>query len=239
MLAFKKSLTLIFIATLLAGCNARIDAMKETIAYSISGAPDVSLSDDEIANLKYASQYIKLQEQPRAMVVLGFDDKSDYHWLSGEGEVVVTRFGRLARTSGLDKENDNIEHDIRYLAQSNNDPLKCFVTNANYKSCSKTWSTLVEVGDGSHAKRFSINSEITSVTPEVMKLKTGEQVEAIKVEETLKVSRNNRDYQFQNEFWLDKQNQRVLKSRQGLVPGFPIMTMEELKPYPADLKARQ
>lgn len=213
--------------------------MKETITYSIYGAPDVELSEAEIANLKYASQYVKLKEQPRAMVVLGFDDSKDYHWLSGENEVIVTRYGRLIRTTGLAKDSSNVRYDIRYVKSTDNDPLACWVQQLNYQSCPKTWSTEVEVGNGSQAKRYTVTTEITNTTEDTVTLQNGEQVNAIKVVESATATSNSKAHQFKNTFWLDKTKQRVLKSEQGLVPGFPLLTMEELKPYPKDLKVRQ
>ncbi|RUO71802.1 YjbF family lipoprotein [Idiomarina ramblicola] len=235
----QKSLIALLLALLMAGCGGRVDGMKETIRYSIYGSPDVTLSAEEMAKLKYASQYIKLTEQPRAMVVLGFDDNKDYHWLSGEKETVVTRYGRLVRTAGLDKGNDNIDSDIRYVRNIEQDPLKCFVQKANYKTCDKSWVSQVEIGDGSHTKRFSIKAEIKRISSTTVTLPNNEKVDAIKVEEELTATNHQTTQRFNNTFWLDSQNQRVLKSEQGLVPGFPVMQMEELKSYPVDLEARQ
>ncbi len=239
MLVLNKVILIACLSLLLTACNARVEAMKETIAYSIYGAPDVELSEAEIANLKYASQYVKLKEQPRAMVVLGFDDNNDYHWLSGENEVIVTRYGRLIRTTGLAKDSSNVHYDIRHVKNTDSDPLVCWVQQSNYQSCPKTWSTEVEVGNGSQAKRYALKTTIINTTEDTITLQNGEQVNAIKVVESATATSSNKTHQFKNIFWLDKTKQRVLKSEQGLVPGFPFVKMEELKPYPKDLKVRQ
>lgn len=234
-----KPLIILLLVLLIAACGGRVDGMKETFRYSIYGVPDVTLSPEEMASLKYASQYIKLTEQPRAVVVLGFNDNKDYHWLSGEKETVVTRYGRLVRTAGLDKGDDNIDSDIRYVHNIEQDPLKCLVQKADYETCNKNWDSQVEIGDGSHTKRFSIKTEIAGISSTTVTLPNKEKVDAIKVEEKLTATNHKTTKQFNNTFWLDNQNQRVLKSEQGLVPGFPVMQMEELKSYPVDLEARQ
>ena len=62
--------TLILICLLLQACSATTKELGNSLWDSLFGTPGVQLTDDDIQNMPYASQYMQLNGGPQLFVVL-------------------------------------------------------------------------------------------------------------------------------------------------------------------------
>lgn len=62
------------------------------------GASGVQLTDDDIQNMPYASQYMQLNGGPQIFVVLAFSENGQQKWLTQDQAMLVTQHGRLVKT---------------------------------------------------------------------------------------------------------------------------------------------
>ncbi len=65
---------------------------------SLFGTPGVQLTDDDIQNMPYASQYMQLNGGPQLFVVLAFSENGQQKWVTQDGATIVTQHGRLVKT---------------------------------------------------------------------------------------------------------------------------------------------
>lgn len=65
---------------------------------SVFGTPGVHLTDDDIQNMPYASQYVQLNEGPQLFVVLAFAENGQQKWVTQDQATLVTQHGRLVKT---------------------------------------------------------------------------------------------------------------------------------------------
>ncbi len=65
---------------------------------SLFGTPGVHLTDDDIQNMPYASQYVQLNNGPQLFVVLAFAENGQQKWVTQDQATLVTRHGRLVKT---------------------------------------------------------------------------------------------------------------------------------------------
>ena len=59
----------------------------------------------------------KVGDVPQALVILAYVDGPRMSWVSADGVMFVTQYGRLIKTVGL-------PNDLRYLGSLDKDPLK-------------------------------------------------------------------------------------------------------------------
>jgi hypothetical protein len=62
------------------------------------GTPGVHLTDDELQNMPYASQYMQLNDGPQLFVVLAFDENGQQKWVTQDQATIVTQHGRIVKT---------------------------------------------------------------------------------------------------------------------------------------------
>lgn len=65
---------------------------------SLFGTPGVQLTDDDIQNMPYASQYMQLNGGPQLFVVLAFAEDGQQKWVTQDQATLVTQHGRLVKT---------------------------------------------------------------------------------------------------------------------------------------------
>ncbi len=63
--------------------------------------PDAEITREIVDNIPYASISAKVGKGPRSLLILGRYDGEDLHWLSADNATVVTRNGRVVKTSGF------------------------------------------------------------------------------------------------------------------------------------------
>ncbi len=65
------------------------------------GYEDAEISPEVIYNIPYASAFIKIGKGPRALMILESKNAKDLTWVTADGVFIVTRNGRIIKTSGL------------------------------------------------------------------------------------------------------------------------------------------
>jgi len=214
---------------MLTGCSAYVKSVQNTLEYAVFGADSVTLTDTQINNLTYASQYVTIENQPRAAVVLGFVDGERHTYVSANNESVVLRHGRMLETEGLDSPFDAIERPLKSVHDQSADPLVCLTTAA--RDCEKTWQATVYVGEGMDEQSYHIRSEFRRGDTETLTLPGGRRIEATRWTEHLTATLAGQQWHYQNHYWISQQQPRVVKSTQQLTPDFPRAEWVELKPY--------
>ena len=89
---------LILICLLLQACSATTKELGNSLWDSLFGPPGVQLTDDDIQNMPYASQYMQLNGGPQLFVVLAFAEDGQQKWVTQDQATLVTQHGRLVKT---------------------------------------------------------------------------------------------------------------------------------------------
>nr|WP_193568712.1 YjbF family lipoprotein [Citrobacter sp. NCU1] len=89
---------LIVICLLLQACSATTKGLGNSLWESVFGTPGVQLTDDDIQNMPYASQYMQLNGGPQLFVVLAFAENGQQKWVTQDQATLVTQHGRLVKT---------------------------------------------------------------------------------------------------------------------------------------------
>ena len=80
---------LILICLLLQACSATTKELGNSLWDSLFGTPGVQLTDDDIQNMPYASQYMQLNGGPQLFVVLAFAEDGQQKWVTQDGTDTV------------------------------------------------------------------------------------------------------------------------------------------------------
>jgi len=178
--------------------------------------PDVEITRAIIDQIPYASISAKVGKGPRSLLILGRYAGGDLHWLSADNASVVTRGGRVVKTSGFP---ENIKA-TQYL---NADPV---ARQLHLPSALRHFSRSVDI-DADNFYGLVLDSEFekrgeTEITIAELKLRT------ILVEEVNKARTIN--WNFTNYYWIDVYDGFVWKSVQYIARSFPPIEIEVLKP---------
>ncbi|SFT92092.1 Group 4 capsule polysaccharide lipoprotein gfcB, YjbF [Kosakonia arachidis] len=89
---------IILICLLLQACSGQIKGLGNSLWDSVFGVPGVQLTDEEILNMPYASQYMQLNNGPQLFVVLAFDENGQQKWVTQDQATIVTQNYRIVKT---------------------------------------------------------------------------------------------------------------------------------------------
>ncbi|POP43020.1 hypothetical protein CHU32_17495 [Superficieibacter electus] len=89
---------LIMICLLLQACSSTTKGLGDSLWNSLFGTPGVHLTDDDIQNMPYASQYVQLNNGPQLFVVLAFAENGQQKWVTQDQATLVTQHGRIIKT---------------------------------------------------------------------------------------------------------------------------------------------
>ena len=89
---------LIMVCLLLQACPATTEGLGHSLWDSVFGTPGVQMTDDEIKNMPYASQYMQLNGGPQLFVVLAFAENGQQKWVTQDRAILVTQSGRMVKT---------------------------------------------------------------------------------------------------------------------------------------------
>jgi len=109
-------LAILFVCLLLQACSATTKGLGVSLWHSIVGDDAVQLTDDEVAKMRYASQYMRINNGPQLFVVLAYNENGQQKWVTQDRAMIVTQNGRIVKTSGL---GDNLTQ----TSNLGNDPL--------------------------------------------------------------------------------------------------------------------
>lgn len=89
---------IILICLLLQACSAHVKGLGNSLWESTFGTPGVHLTDDDILNMPYASQYMQLNNGPQLFVVLAFAENGQQKWVTQDQATIVTQHYRIVKT---------------------------------------------------------------------------------------------------------------------------------------------
>lgn len=202
---------------ILAGCTPSQQGVVDTFS-AIWEAKDVTVTDQTIQSLPYASSYFRIDNEQRAFLVLGYIEQGELKWLSQDGSIVVTRNGRLVKTANLHSRN------LLEVISIAPDPLLAAQNLAN----GQTWAWTIRWEEGKHLHSAALNSRFTRAEKDEVLTIAGESVPCqVWYEE---VTSDVPDNQWQNIFWIDSRNGKVRQSQQMLGAGTYPVEMTILKP---------
>lgn len=214
-------LPLVLTASLLAtACTSVFSDVRATFDYALSSNEDASMTSEELREFPYTAVYANWPDLARIMLVLGYVDGDEFHWISGDRETLVTLNGRVVRTAMLDYE---------LVSTSNlaNDPLRCILQD----ECSSHWVRDAQFAnsDGDSFSR-AVTSEFSVVGKQEVSLPMGPRDTFQVVERGyfgLNADGKNKQ-RFTNYFWLEADG-HVVKSEQTLLPGRAALTLMQVK----------
>lgn len=223
-------------------CTAVFSDVYATWEYATEQRADASLSGADIDQFPYTAVYMRRGDNPRALVVLGYIDGPqglrDLSWITADKETVVTRGGRVIRTSGLEPE-------LVALTHQEVDPLSCLQNRMQQQGFAAAFSAssggaeafqcaaegvyTLELTSQGTPSAVTVESEFTVGNSFSLELPFGT-VEVVKVTETLTIgeSRGQASYTAQNYYWLE-QDGHVVKSEQHFAPGEAPIEITQVK----------
>lgn len=202
---------------LLSGCAQHVRMVGDTARLAIWGQPDTQIPSQKIAELPYASAYLKVGNAPRAFVILGLAEHGDLKWFSADKNMVVTRAGRLIKTVGFGE-------DIRYQNNLEHDPLAVGLLKT---TTSLKWQHRVEWSQV-YRGGYELISEFQAKGAETVVI-LDKQRTLQRFDETVTIPSLNVSYI--NQFWLDPVSGQVVQSHQYMGPNLALVQFTVLKPY--------
>jgi len=203
-----KRIAIITVCLLLQACSASLTGLGKSLWNSVTGQDGVTLTDDEIHNMPYASQYMTLNRGPQLFVVLAFSQDGQQKWVTQDQAMLVTQNGRLIKTTGLQ---DN-------LLQTGNldaDPLK----SPGQIRDGASWTRLVGWTEHQQVRYATARSQFSWEGRD--SLKTGSDITPVRV---LKETVTTDQARWHNRYWIDEDGQ-IRRSEQFLgADYFPITT---------------
>ena len=205
-------------AFLTSGCGVKpvLRNVYDAARFLTVGMPDVEITRAIVDQSPYASISAKVGKGPRSLLILGRYDGNDLHWLSADNATVVTRGGRVVKTSGFP---ENIKA-TQYLDA---DPV---ARQLHLSDAPRGFSRSVDI-DADNRYGLVLDSEFEKrgeieITIAELNLRT------VLVEEVNKARTIN--WNFSNYYWVDVFDGFVWKSIQYITRSFPPIEIEILKP---------
>lgn len=207
-----KRVAIITVCLLLQACSANLTGMGKALWNNMAGRDGVTLTDDEIHNMPYASQYMTLNHGPQLFVVLAFSEDGRQKWVTQDQAVLITQHGRVIKTTGL---GDN----LLQVGNLDADPLKAPEQIRNGAGWTRVmgWTEHQQVRYATARSQFRWQGSDS--------LKTGSDITAVRVlEETVTTDRAS----WTNRYWIDSDGQ-IRRSEQTLGADYYPVTTQLIK----------
>lgn len=208
---------------LLSGCSTTSSDTYATLRYAFTGVDDVVVTAEKVRDLPYASAYLRVGDNPQALVVLAFaDPDGSLSWVSADNKLFVTNAGRLNKTVGL-------ENDLYLTKSSWVDPLKKISESPDNAINPRVmnWQYNAE-WEKDYLSGYKISTEFISAVPEKLVI-LDRTHDVVLIDELVTVEHNHESWH--NYYWFEHSTGRMLKSQQQLGPALPVIEMTILKPY--------
>lgn len=183
------------------------------IELAYAGMPDTITDRSQVDKLPYASLAVKIGKAPKTLMILARVDGAEYHWVSANRVVMVSRHGRIVRTVDLPQ-------DLARTTFFTQDPLSDQIP---HEGTSK-FTRLIDIFPDKH---FSV--PVTSRLDYV----GSEEIDILGVQHSTKhwvehASAPLLDWHFSNHYWLGYDG-FVWKSIQHTTPAIEPVTLEITK----------
>lgn len=202
-------LSILVVCLLLQACSATTKGLGTSLWHSIVGTDGVQLTDDDIQNMRYASQYMSINGGPQLFVVLAYDENGQQKWVTQDRATLVTQNGRVVKTVGL---GDNLTQ----VSNLTNDPL----AKVNQIIDGAAWTRQMAWTEHQQVRMATARSTFRWDGSDT--LKVGSSVTPVRVlDEEVTASGKT----WHNRFWVDSDG-HIRQSKQYLGPDYwPITTV--------------
>ncbi|SHF60572.1 YjbF family lipoprotein [Vibrio gazogenes] len=213
---------------LLVGCSQNAQDLSDTIQSALWGPDDHSITPDKVAQIPYASVYVRMGENPLALMILTWvettrspEHPTIFKWLSTDREMLVTQAGRVIKTVSLKEGN------LIHIESNHTDPL---VLGLQKDTTPRTWQYKMTWSPGYHTD-YQALSTFTVGDVESKHLPNGTQA-LLHVVEQVDIPQINQQYQ--NNYWISPHSGEVIASEQYIFPGSEKLTLSLGKRYVGD-----
>lgn len=202
-------LSILVVCLLLQACSATTKGLGTSLWHSIVGTDGVQLTDDDIQNMRYASQYMSINGGPQLFVVLAYDENGQQKWVTQDRATLVTQNGRVVKSVGL---GDNLTQ----VSNLTDDPL----AKVNQIIDGATWTRQMAWTEHQQVRMATARSTFRWDGSDT--LKVGSSVTPVRVlDEEVTASGKS----WHNRFWVDSDG-HIRQSKQYLGPDYwPITTV--------------
>ncbi|WP_318356114.1 YjbF family lipoprotein [Enterobacter sp.] len=200
---------ILLLCLLLQACSGTTKGLGNALWDSVFGTPGVHLTDADIAEMPYASQYMQLNGGPQLFVVLAFSENGQQKWVTQDQASIVTQHGRIVKTL-LGKDN------LLEVSNLNADPL----IKPNQIVDGASWTRVMGWTEHGQVRYATARSEFRWAGTDTLTL--GSDVTAVRVlEEEITTGQKT----WTNRFWVDSEGQ-IRQSTQYLgADWFPVNTL--------------
>ncbi|MFS2224083.1 YjbF family lipoprotein [Pantoea sp. B65] len=207
---------LLLLCLLLQACSQTQQGIGETLKLAFTSVDDVTVSDEKVRTIPYASMYLRIDNGQRIFVVLGYDENGQQKWITQDQSMLVTRYGRVVKTVGL---SDNLL-DINNLQQ---DPLAKGLALADGDSWTRTliWTENQQLRSGTAVSHFTRDKD------QLLDL-AGKKVACRVYREEVEIAANGKSWS--NTFWVDATTGQVRQTQQALGADYLPVETTILKP---------
>ncbi|MGA9619159.1 MAG: YjbF family lipoprotein, partial [Serratia proteamaculans] len=194
---------------LLQACSDTTKGLGSSLWHSMVGDDGIQLTHDEIQNMRYASQYMRINNGPQIFVVLAFDENGQQKWVTQDRSMIVTEHARIVKTTGL---GDNLQQ-VTNLA---NDPL----TNPNQIIDGASWTRQMAWTEHQQVRMATARSTFTWDGTDTLKVAMSTTPVRVLDEEITADGKT-----WHNRFWVDSEG-HIRQSKQYLGPDYwPVNTI--------------
>lgn len=202
-------LVILLSCLLLQACSDTTKGLGSSLWHSMVGDDGIQLTHDEIQNMRYASQYMRINNGPQIFVVLAFDENGQQKWVTQDRSMIVTEHSRIVKTTGL---GDNLQQ-VTNLA---NDPL----TNPNQIIDGASWTRQMAWTEHQQVRMATARSTFTWDGTDTLKVAMSTTPVRVLDEEITADGKT-----WQNRFWVDSEG-HIRQSKQYLGPDYwPVNTI--------------
>ncbi|KFC84677.1 YjbF family lipoprotein [Buttiauxella agrestis] len=202
-------LVILLSCLLLQACSDTTKGLGSSLWHSMVGDDGIQLTHDEIQNMRYASQYMRINNGPQIFVVLAFDENGQQKWVTQDRSMIVTEHSRIVKTTGL---GDNLQQ-VTNLA---NDPL----TNPNQIIDGASWTRQMAWTERQQVRMATARSTFTWDGTDTLKVAMSTTPVRVLDEEITADGKT-----WHNRFWVDSEG-HIRQSKQYLGPDYwPVNTI--------------
>lgn len=196
-------LAILLSCLLLQACSDTTKGLGSSLWHSVMGDDGIQLTHDEIQNMRYASQYMRINNGPQIFVVLAYDENGQQKWVTQDRSMIVTEHGRIVKTSGL---GDNLQQ-VTNLAS---DPL----INANQIIDGASWTRQMAWTEHQQVRMATARSIFTWDGTDTLKI--AESTTPVRVLDE-EITADGKSWH--NRFWIDSEG-HIRQSKQYLGPDY-------------------
>lgn len=213
---------------LLVGCSQNAKDLSETIQSAIWGPDNQSISLEQVEQIPYASLYVKMGENPLALMILTWVEEPQsarqmmaLKWLSTNREMLVTQAGRVIKTVNLKSGN------LVRIESEDIDPLSL---GLHKNSTPHSWKYKITWSPGYHTSYQALSTFIVQGVKN--KPLPNETLPLLHIIEQVNIPQLKQQYK--NHYWLSPQSGEVITSEQYIFPGAEKLTLTVGKRYVGD-----